>query len=242
MTVDQKLLRCLVLALAAAALWPSHLRAQESQVVRQIEVEVQFVEFSMSDIGPLSAKGSVDVEGLKALQQDGKGQLLAAPKLVTHSGAEASVKVVTECIYPTKLEVHPPSHDHTNEISGTLHPVVVPADFATREVGAILAVLPEVSRDGTLISLTIRPELVSAPDWKEYSVTYTDAQGEERESCLEQPFFHTRAISSSLTVSNGATLLLGGGGSLPGRDKDSVIYLFLTAQLVDANGKPIGAE
>jgi len=213
-------------------------RAQQSAEIQQIEVEVQFVEFSASNIAPLAAKGMVDAGALRDLREKGSGDLLSAPKLVTQSGSEATVKVVTECIYPTELKVWPPTDNNTNAIAATPQIAIVPASFETREVGVILSVRPEMNRDGNLINLTMTPELVSEPDWKEYSVTYTDAQGKERETHFEQPFFHTRSVSTSLTLYNGATVLLG-GGSITGKDKDKLIYIFVTARLVDASGKPI---
>jgi hypothetical protein len=242
MTVTKTLSLCVAVSLALVSMETTDCRAQEATGVRQIEVEVQFVEFGASDIAQLAARGIVDVDSLRDLREKGKGNLLSAPKLVTQSGSEATVKIVTEYIYPTELKVCPPTDDNTNAITVTSQLAVVPANFETREVGVILSVLPEMNRDGSLINLTMTPELVSEPDWKEYSVTYTDAHGRERETHLEQPFFHTRSIRTSLTLYNGATVLLGGGGAIPGKDKGDMMYIFLTARLIDASGKPIDTE
>jgi Flp pilus assembly secretin CpaC len=244
MTVPKILTLSVMAGLVVGSLAPPDARAQERAGVQQIEVEVQFVEFSASDIAPLAAKGIVDVDSLRGLREKGKGNLLSAPKLVTHSGTEATFKVVTEYIYPTELKVCPPTDNNTNAIAVTSQFAVVPARFETREVGVVLSVLPEVNRDGTLINLTMSPELVFEPEWKIYSVVYTDADGKERETHLEQPFFHTRAINTTLTIYNGATVLLGGGAmtAMPGKDKDEMMYIFLAARLVDAAGKPIDRE
>jgi hypothetical protein len=242
MTVPKILTLSVMAGLVVGSLAPPDARAQERAGVQQIEVEVQFMEFSASDIAPLATKGIVDVDSLRGLREKGKGNLLSAPKIVTQSGVNATVKVVTEYIYPTELKVCPPAGDNTNAIVKTSQFAVVPASFETREVGVILSVLPEINSDGRFISLTMTPELVSEPDWKTYSVTYTDAQGEQRESRLEQPFFHTRSISTSLTLANGATVLVGGGATMAGKGKHDMTYIFLTARLVDARGKPIDTD
>ena len=238
-------LRLLTIAVFAVGSWGgADARAQEPIAFTQVEIELQFVEFNTSDIEPLAAKGAVDAASLRNLQATGKGQLLSAPKLVTHSGMEATFKVVTEYIYPSRWEVYPPDVDNTNVIAATSPIAIVPVSFDTREVGVILAALPEVDPGGDLINLTMTPELVFEPEWREYRVSYTDADGKEREARYDQPFFHARAISTSIAVSNGATILVGGGAlsAMPDKGNGKMMYMFLTVQLVDSTGMPIRAE
>jgi hypothetical protein len=209
----------------------------ESRVAFQIEVEVQFVEFNDSDVESLAQKGPIEAEALRRLWQEGKGKLVFAPKVVTQSGVEATVKTATEYRYPTQLKAYPSITDTSNVVVRTVESVVVPSDFVTREAGMILSVLPEARRDGSIINLTMSPELVFKPDWKKYGVTHTTADGKEREVHIEQPFFHTRSLSTSIGVANGATVLVGGG--MPGKDEDKKLYPFVTARIVDMNGRPM---
>ena len=69
MTVTKSLSLSVVFSLMMVSLEPANCRAQEATVVRQIEVEVQFVEFSASDSTPLAAKGIVDVDALCGLRE-----------------------------------------------------------------------------------------------------------------------------------------------------------------------------
>lgn len=242
MTIMRSWFSCLVLAPVLVSPGPSRLWAEDGRALHQVEVEVQFVEFRIADIEPISARGFMDMDALLALRRKGKGQLLSAPKLVTLSGTEASVKVVTECMYPTELKYSTHAASGTNIVAKAGQFAIIPASFETREVGVILSVLPELRPGTDLIDLSLTPELVTEPTWKSYKMTYTDARGKERKHEIELPFFHTRSINSTVALVNGATILLGGGGWLPGADKEPVLYVFLTARLVDPAGRPINPD
>jgi len=205
---------------------------------------------------------------LHLLQQKGNADLLSAPKVTTQSGVEAMIKVVTEYVYPG-------DYDITSGTSATFQggeaiqvgtpPVVTPRSFETREVGVILSVLPEVSAEGQMINLTMTPEVVSEPEWRNYGQSFTDADGNTLSVPIEQPFFKTRSLSTSISIYNGATVVMGGLihemrvevddkipflGDLPviGRmftskyesSEKRNLLIFVTARLVDPAGNPIG--
>lgn len=200
------------------------------------------------------------------LEQKGNTDLLSSPKITTKSGQEAVIKVVTEYIYPTEFTVTPITATASGG-SGTAQivgGVVEPGGFETREVGVILSVLPEVSPEGQMINLTMTPEVVSEPEWHEYGSVYTDANGNEQRLNMQQPFFHTRTISTSISIYNNATVVMGGMitelridvddkvpflGDIPilgrlfrSRYDHSVkrnLLIFVTARLVDPSGRPL---
>ena len=203
---------------------------------------------------------------LHALDQKGSTDLLSAPKVLTQSGAEATIKVVTEYIYPTDFEVTPitATSQGGSGDSQIIGGIVEPSEFETREVGVILTVLPEVSPEGQMINLTMTPQVVSDPTWKNYGTTYTDPQGNQQQLNMEQPFFFTRSISTSIAVYNNATVVMGGMitekhdevndripilGDIPliGRlfqsnyehSEKRNLLIFVTARLVDPAGRPI---
>ncbi len=155
---------------------------------------------------------------LHALQQRGHTDLLSAPKITTQSGQQATIKVVTEYIYPTAFETSGIGGETSTLAGGggggTVGAVVTPLDFTTREVGVILEVLPEVSPEGQMINLLLSPEVVSEPTWRNFGSTYTsfDPNGNPVEQVLnmEQPFFHTRKLRTNLLIYNGATVVMGG--------------------------------
>ena len=203
----------------------------------QIEVEVQFVEFERSDVSDLAKDGIIDAESLKALRGDGKGVLLAAPKVITPSGVEACLKGVEGYCYPTGLKVS--QGLSTNDRSKTQSPRVViePADFERKETGVVLSVLPDVSPDGSTISVTMLPERTVSPQWERSVTKYTDPKGKEWTAQYMQPAFHSQEMATSIKLCNGATVLSGGG--VPSRDKKKLLYFFVTARLVDLAGKPL---
>ncbi|MDR2849753.1 MAG: hypothetical protein LBW77_04320 [Verrucomicrobiota bacterium] len=174
---------------------------------------------------------------LHMLSQRSDTDLLSAPKVVTKSGQEAIMKVVTEYIYPTEFEVQEVnSSGGGGNNSTTSVPVpfmVEPQNFEMREVGVILQVVPEVSAEGQMINLMLNPQVVSEPVWKNYGTKIpmqkqlpslsiggsldglADALGlngepEYTELPMEQPFFHVRSVQTQLSVYNGATVVMGG--------------------------------
>ncbi len=173
---------------------------------------------------------------LHMLSQRSDTDLLSAPKVVTKSGQEAVMKVVTEYIYPTEFEVTglQSGGSGNNSSSTTTGAVVEPQNFEMREVGVILQVVPEVSAEGQMINLMLNPQVVSEPVWKNYgakipiqrqastvSLTATAAdlaglssllnpEPQYMELPMEQPFFHVRSVQTQLSIYNGATVVMGG--------------------------------
>lgn len=228
----------------------------------------------------LSAKlGSVDLGMiLHLLSQRSDTDLLSAPKIVTKSGQEAVMKVVEEFIYPSgyRVQISQQGTSSGSTSSGsTADPlaIVEPTDFTMRETGVILQVTPEVSAEGQMINLTLKPQVVEFKRWLEYGTRYPKyspsgwggaAVMEWVELPMNQPLFHTREATTSLSIYNGATVVIGGMitearlaiddkipwlGDLPwvgflfrskaeSSDKRNLL-IFVTARLVDPAGRTI---
>ena len=166
---------------------------------------------------------------LHMLSQRSDTDLLSAPKVVTKSGQEAVMKVVTEYIYPTEFEVQI-SQSSSSGLSGgsSAEPLamVEPQNFEMREVGVILQVVPEVSAEGQMINLMLNPQVVSEPVWKNYGTkipkgtpasifdtvtqTFFTPDPVYTELPMEQPFFSVRSVQTQLSIYNGATVVMGG--------------------------------
>ncbi len=224
---------------------------------------------------------------LHALSQKTSTDLLSAPKVVTKSGQEAIMKVVTEYIYPTEFEVTG-LESGDSEDTRTTGAVVEPQSFEMREVGVILQVIPEVSAEGQMINLMMNPQVVTEPEWRNYgskipqytqetsvdllgreinrTVLLTDSNGEPiyLQLPMEQPFFKVRSVSTSISIYNGATVVMGGMiteeriatfdkipflGDLPylgrffqnkaDRTQKRNLLIFVTARLVDPAGRAV---
>ncbi len=207
---------------------------------------------------------------LHMLEQSGRADVLSAPKVTTKSGNEANIRVVTEYIYPTEFDIRAASElmgtsgTATDNQTVEAKVVALPQNFETREVGVILSVVPQVSEEGNIIDLNMRPEVVSEPTWYEYGVTLPDAQGNEYQVRMPQPFFHRRAVETQISIYDGATVVMGGLitekvisvndkipilGDLPligflfrnkgEQSQKRNLLIFVTARLVDPAGKPI---
>jgi general secretion pathway protein D len=173
---------------------------------------------------------------LHMLCQRSDTDVLSAPKVTTKSGQEAIIKVVTEYIYPSEFNVQI-SQQGNGGVGGvggvgvaTAEPIAIvePQNFVTREVGVILQVVPEVSAEGQMINLNMKPQVVSEPVWKNYGtklpktvkedtgllsplgIPITRDRTEYVELPMEQPFFTVRSVETQLLVYNGATVVMGG--------------------------------
>ena len=211
---------------------------------------------------------------LHMLSQRSDTDLLSAPKVVTKSGENAVIKVVTEYIYPQDYDVQLQSSTSSGGGSGSsgsgsssaILAVVEPQNFTMREVGVILDVTPEYSeQNGGTINLELKPAVVDEPSWKNYGmkIPFTgnpsqgglldpsglfnwipgateklgkavgnliDAQADTvaqaymdgaissmnpstityYDAPMEQPFFPVRSIDSKVSITPGATVVMGG--------------------------------
>lgn len=194
-----------------------------------VRVDVQFVEIE-------SAPGSADTNAntatswvakvpqsggsdsvisaddlLAVLDHPGRADLLSAPSVTARSGEEATVKVVTECRFPSDYRVLPADNSNTaGKVRGWKYPVVVPSAYETRDVGVTLTVLPVVRNDSRMIDVTIDAEVVAQPQWRTSHIPHTAEDGARFDVTLEQPFFHVRGIKTTVPLYDGTTMVMGG--------------------------------
>ena len=131
---------------------------------------------------------------LHMLSQRSDTDLLSAPKVVTKSGENAVIKVVTEYIYPQDYDVQLQSSGSSSGSSSSgssqsaILAVVEPQNFTMREVGVILDVTPTYSEaNGGTIDLELKPQVVDEPIWHNYGmkIPFTGNAG----GALEMPDF-----------------------------------------------------
>lgn len=202
----------------------------------QVQVDLQFVAFDLTNIVHLASTG-ISAASITALWTNGCGEILAAPTVVTRIGQEAVVKGVTEFIYPTEFITHDASTQDASNAAAVAGTTVVPARFQTREVGAILQVVPETASGGRIIILTLSPQIVEDPVWEDYGPMRPVVSGKERQPPMRQPIFHVLSTSTSISVANGRRVMIGGG--MPTRDHKRLVYVFATATVVDLFGVPV---
>jgi general secretion pathway protein D len=186
----------------------------------EVEVYVQFIEISetasassgiswqLDDTGIASLVASDMTNSLRSLTQFDSVDLLSAPSVRTQSGKNATIKVVSEYIYATAIDVRTIST--TNAESEVIGVAVSPDKFVTRDVGVTLDVTPLFDPERDMIDLKLMAEIVSEPSWTPYSATYNGADGTSKTVDISQPVFHTRQIDETLSIRNNTTVVMGG--------------------------------
>jgi general secretion pathway protein D len=229
---------------------------------------------------------------IRALNQKKGVDLLSAPKITTKSGQRAVIEIVREFRYPTQFtEPKVPDIQGRGSSSSTTTTVALPvvgpstpSNFETRNTGVTLEVEPVVGPDGITIDLNLVPQVVEFEGFINYgspiktvnpallgilgiptsllgtaeqAITLTD-------NVINQPIFSTRKVTTSVSVWDGQTVVLGGLmredvqkvedrtpllGDLPlfGRlfrtNVDQHIkrnlIIFVTARLVNPAGQPV---
>ncbi len=167
---------------------------------------------------------------VRALNQQKGVDLLSAPRVTTKSGQKATIEIIREFIYPTQFQ--PPQIPQTvgatggNSLtgggtSGSSFPVTptTPTNFEKRNTGVTLEVEPVIGPDNYTIDLNLQPQVVDFDGFINYGSpilsTSTNALGIPSTSVvtanvINQPVFDTRKVSTSVSVFDGATVVLGG--------------------------------
>jgi general secretion pathway protein D len=167
---------------------------------------------------------------IRALNEKKGIDLLSAPKVTTKSGQRAIIEVVREFRYPrTYTPPQVPQIGTTTTTGSQVVPVVVtpttPQDWETRNTGVTLEVEPVVGGDATTIDLNLVPQVVEFEGFINYGSpinavgvnTVGGANGISvstpvilTQNVINQPVFSTRKVTTSVSVYDGQTVVLGG--------------------------------
>jgi len=165
---------------------------------------------------------------IRALNQKKGIDLLSAPKVTTKSGQRAIIEVVRELRYPrTYTQPQVPQVGTTTTSGSQVVPVVVtpttPQDWETRNTGVTLEVEPVVGGDAMTIDLNLVPQVVEFEGFINYGspinaigvntvggVISTSVPVLLTENVINQPVFSTRKVTTSVSVYDGQTVVLGG--------------------------------
>jgi len=168
---------------------------------------------------------------IRALNQKKGIDLLSAPSVTTKSGQRAIMEVIREFRYPDTYT--PPQVPSISSSSGTTVvggattvPVVVtpttPQTWLTRNTGVTLEVEPVVGGDATTIDLNLVPQVVEFEGFINYgspinAVGVNTVAGISitqpvvlTQNVINQPVFSTRKVTTSVSVYDGQTVVLGG--------------------------------
>jgi general secretion pathway protein D len=165
---------------------------------------------------------------IRALNQKKGIDLLSAPKVTTKSGQRAIIEVVREFRYPkTYTQPQVPQIGSSTTVVNGVVPVVVtpttPQDWETRNTGVTLEVEPVVGGDATTIDLNLVPQVVEFEGFINYGspinavgvntiggAISTSVPVLLTQNVINQPVFSTRKVTTSVSVWDGQTVVLGG--------------------------------
>ena len=177
---------------------------------------------------------------IRALNQKKGVDLLSAPRVTTKSGQRAVIEVIREFKYPTEFDPPQIPQNvgsgFNNGGGGSINPFTgllsggssqgsfpvtptTPTAFEVRNTGVTLEVEPVVGPDEYTIDLNLVPQVVEFEGFINYGspiqTTSTDALGRSTvnvitPNVINQPIFSTRKITTSVSVYDGNTVVLGG--------------------------------
>ncbi len=177
---------------------------------------------------------------IRALNQKKGVDLLSAPRVTTKSGQRAVIEVIREFKYPTEFNPPQIPQNvgsgFNNSGGGFISPLTgllsgggsqgsfpvtptTPTAFEVRNTGVTLEVEPVVGPDEYTIDLNLVPQVVEFEGFINYGspiqTTSTNALGISTvnvitPNVINQPIFSTRKITTSVSVYDGNTVVLGG--------------------------------
>ena len=167
---------------------------------------------------------------ISALKRKQGTDLLSAPRVTVVDGEEATITIAQEFIYPIQYEAPPAPQVNNNGGGagggggggggvtvrsatpefGDVAPEGKQQGF--REVGVILFVRPKVEKYNS-INLFLRPEVTEFDGFVEYggpSAAINDTKTIVQPSGNLMPIFSTRKVETTVTIFDGATVVIGG--------------------------------
>jgi general secretion pathway protein D len=165
---------------------------------------------------------------ISALQRKQGTDLLSAPRITVVDGEEATITIAQEFIYPIQYEAPEPPQVNNNggqgggNAGGGVTVRSATPEFGDvapegkqqgfREVGVILFVRPKVEKYNS-INLFLQPEVTEFDGFVEYggpSAAINDTKTIVQPSGNLMPIFSTRKVETTVTIFDGATVVIGG--------------------------------
>jgi len=156
---------------------------------------------------------------MRGMDQKTGADIMTQPSTIARSGERAKIEVIKELIYPSEYEPPELPNDTNN---GGISPTTpsMPTAFETRNVGITLEVEPRVGPNKKMIELSLNPELVEFEGFVNYGTPITSpsinrlGEPETRvitpNTILMPVFKTTRLQNQTVTIQDGATIVLGG--------------------------------
>lgn len=161
---------------------------------------------------------------LQALERTTGSDLMAAPHLTVKDGVPATIAIVQKLIYPSEYTVTPPQVSQSGGFGGVGNnsgggggasvalTAAAPSAFEKEDIGVTLTVTPKVQGDGS-IDLDLEPVVTEFEGFVEYGGSSVAIAGNTTvtvPSGFYQPVFSYRRVKTTVTIYDGATIVIGG--------------------------------
>jgi general secretion pathway protein D len=163
---------------------------------------------------------------MRGLDQKKGVDIMTAASTVTRSGQASSVRSVREMPYPTEYEPPqlPSTGGNSNGGVGFAVPPATPSAFEKREIGITLEVTPTADEAKRFVDVALNPSVVDFDGFVNYGSPIFAPQATNLVGILDpllprtllsdnrilMPVFSTHRTATSLTVADGATIVIGG--------------------------------
>ncbi|OGV18022.1 MAG: hypothetical protein A2X47_07955 [Lentisphaerae bacterium GWF2_38_69] len=148
-----------------------------------------------------------------ALEQSETKELLSSPKVITKSGSQALIRMVTQKYYPnswTEPEVTAEAADAGSTVDVTFSG---PEFTDPTDLGIILYATPTVSPNNHTILLDLKPQVIDFVGWDDYAYNITKQSGTDTtlyNAPVKMPQISHRDLVTKVKVYDGETIVLGG--------------------------------
>ncbi len=201
---------------------------QDKQKETQIEVQAQFIEFAKTDIDALLKAedgGIPSKQAILGLVKKGKGKVKCDPRNTAASGQEAFIKATEDILYSTRLSSVPQKVNGTQSKASKPFDVM-PGGNELRVVGYIIQYVAQYApADGT-ININAKIAKVE-PQWTTVKVKLLTSGKESPFEVMKQPVFHVKSLCTEITVTDGGSVLAGGG--LSDTSGQTVTFIIVSA-------------
>ena len=220
---------------------PNHERLGRSLAVPeewQVEVTATFAHFKTEDLAPFcrSRPSAAPMpEELLQLLKDQKGQILHSLSGIGRHGQSIEMSAGDEVQYADGLAAGSGATvSNATSVAGGAPAVSVRVQ--SRKTGLRLSARVRVEDNLRTIQVDLGPEISSVPEWRKTTLPLVRPGAAPDALTLELPVVHARSLSAGLLIADGATVPLGG---MPDRSGENSTYVFITARLLDADGRPM---
>lgn len=148
-----------------------------------------------------------------AIDQSKTVEVLSSPKVITKSGSEALIRMVTERYYPnswTKPEVTAQAADAGTNTSITFSG---PEFTDPTDLGIILYATPTVSPNNHTILLDLKPQVIDFIGWDDFSYAIQQTTGSDTlniKAPVKMAQISHRDVTTKVKIYDGETIVLGG--------------------------------